>query len=75
MVERLTTEAEVVQTIQQATWQPAEQGKQRATKWHPFRKEHKGKFYTGKDVEAIFVEEPDRILVVTVYAFLNQRGE
>lgn len=75
IVERLTTETEVVQTIQEAAWQPAAQGKQRATKWYPFGKEHKGAFYIGKDVEPIFVEEPDRIVVVTVYTFLNQRGE
>jgi hypothetical protein len=75
MVERLTIESEVIQTIREAAWQAAEMGKQRASKWYPFGKEHKGTFYTGKDVEPIFVEESDRIVVVTVYVFLNQRGE
>lgn len=34
-----------------------------------------GTFYTGKDVEPVFAEEPDRIVVVTVYVYLNQREE
>ncbi len=75
IVERLTTESEVIQTIRETTWQAAEMGKQRARKWHPFGKEHKGTFYTGKDVEPVFVEQPDRIVVITVYVYLSQRGE
>jgi len=75
MLERLTTEAEVIQTIRDARWQPAEKGRYRARKWYPFRAEHEGTFYAGKDVGPIFAEEADRIVVVTVYVYLNQREE
>lgn len=73
ITERLTTEAEVIQTIRDAAWQPADKGRTRASKWYPFRKHHKGTFYAGRDVEPVFKEEPDRIVVVTVYVYLNQR--
>lgn len=73
MVERLTNEAEVIDAIRETTWQPADKGRHRSSKWYPFRKQHKGTFYAGKDVEPVFAEEPDRIVVVTVYVNLNQR--
>jgi len=73
MAERLATETEIIQTIRETTWQPAEKRRHRASKWYPFRQEHKGTFYAGKDVEPVFAEEPDRIVVVTVYVYLNQR--
>lgn len=75
MLERLTTEAEVIQTIRDARWQPAEKGRYRASGWYRFRTEHDGTFYAGKDVVPIFAEEADRIVVVTVYVDLNQREE
>ena len=34
-----------------------------------------GVIYKGKDARPVFVEEPDRIVVVTVYVYLNQREE
>jgi hypothetical protein len=75
MAERLAAETEVIQAIRDAEWQPAEKGRQRVNKWYPFRREHEGTYYAGKDVEPIFKEEPDRIVVVTVYVYLNQREE
>jgi hypothetical protein len=75
MVERLTTEAEVIETIREASWQPAEKRKQRASKWNQLREMHRATLYVGKDVEPVFSEESDRIVVVTVYVYLNQRGE
>ena len=73
MAERLATETEIIQAIRETTWQPAEKRLYRASKWYPFRQEHKGTFYAGKDVEPVFAEEPYRIVVVTVYVYLNQR--
>ena len=75
MVERLTTETEVIRVIREATWQPADKGRHRASKWYPFGNHHKGTFYRGKDVQPMFADEPDRIVVVTVYVYLNQREE
>lgn len=37
------------------------------------REGHAGAFYTGKDVEPVFVDEAERIVVITVYVYLNQR--
>ena len=75
MAERLTTETEVIDAIREGAWQPMEKGRYRVSKWYPFREYHKGTFYAGKDVEPVFSEEPDRIVVVTVYVYLNQREE
>lgn len=73
MAERMATEGEVVETIRQATWRPAEKGRKWARRWYPFGKEHRGTFYKGKDVQPVFVDEPGRVVVVTVYVYLNQR--
>jgi len=35
----------------------------------PFGKEWNGKMYAIKQVRPIFVDEPDEIVVVTVYAY------
>ena len=75
MVERVVSEQEVVETIQHAPWEPARQGRLRATRWYPFGQEHRGVIYKGKDVRPVFVEEPDRIVVVTGYVYLNQWEE
>ena len=40
-----------------------------------FGQEHDGSFYAGKDVRPIFVDEPERVVVVTLYAYFNQRAE
>ena len=75
LAERSTTEEEVVQTIRNASWILAEQQRFAATKWYPFGQEHEGRFYVGKDVRPIFVDETDRIVVVTLYVYFNQRSE
>jgi len=39
------------------------------------RQEHEGSLYAGKDVRPIFVDETERVVVVTVYVYLNQRAK
>ena len=73
LAERGTTEEEVVQTIRDAPWILVEPRRYAATKWYPFGQEHDGSFYAGKDVRPIFVDEPERLVVVTVYVYFNQR--
>ena len=73
MAERRASEAEVLETVREAMWQMMEGGKCRARRWYAFNRAHEGTFYRGKDVEPVFVEEPDRIVVVTVYVYFNQR--
>jgi hypothetical protein len=75
LVERGTTEEEVVGAIRDAPWVQTDRRRYAVTKWYPFGHEHEGSFYTGKDVRAIFVDEPERLVVVTVYVYFNQRAE
>jgi len=62
----------VEQVIKNAEWQLAEKGRYGASAF-PFNAEHYGRFYTTKEVVPIFVEEADRIMVITVYTFFSQR--
>jgi hypothetical protein len=75
LAERSTTEEEVIQTIRSAPWIRAEQQRFAATKWYSFGQEHEGVFYVGKDVRPIFVDEADRIVIVTLYVYFNPRSE
>ena len=75
LAERRTSEEEVIQAIRAAPWVRAERHRFAATKWYPFGQEHEGVFYVGKDVRPIFVDETDRIVVVTLYVYFNQRSE
>ena len=73
MAERSVAESEVIQAISEGPWRPARSGRQRASKWYPFRQTYRGTCHMGQDVQPIFVDEPNRIVVVTVLVYLNQR--
>jgi hypothetical protein len=75
LAERRTTEDEVVQALRDAPWIRTAKGRYAATKWYPFGQEHEGYFYAGKDVRAIFADEPERVVVVTLYVYFNERTE
>ena len=75
LAERRTTEDEIVQAILDASWVRTDQGRYAVTKWYSFGQEHGGSFYAGKDVRPIFVDEGERIVVVTLYVYFNQRTE
>ncbi len=66
---RGVTEAEVLQAIRSAPWQPAERGRLECRMNFSYGREWNGKVYGTKQVRPIFVEEPDEIVVVTVYAY------
>lgn len=66
---RGTTEQEVVDTIRTALWEPAELGRLECRKDFTYAQEWNGKFYATKRVRAIFVEEADEIVVITVYVY------
>lgn len=70
---RGATEEEVAQAIEQGNWEPAEKGRLTTSKNFPFDREHYGRYYVSKDVVPIFVEEGNRIVVITVYTFFSQR--
>jgi Domain of unknown function (DUF4258) len=63
------SQAEVEDTIRTSAWQPARGQRFEAVKDFPYQAEWNGVFYATKQVRPIFVEEPDEIVVVTVYTF------
>jgi hypothetical protein len=63
------TESEVVETIRTSVWLPARSNRLEAAKDYPFDREWNGRYYATKRIRAIFVEEADEIVVVTVYTY------
>ena len=70
---RQATAEEVEAAILTAPWQSAERARHTASRTFPFRREHFGRFYAAKEVVPVFVEESERIVVITVYTFFSQR--
>ena len=66
---RGATQQEVSETIRTAGRGPAEGDRLECRKDFPYRREWNGKVYATKQVRPIFVEEPNEILVVTVYVY------
>jgi hypothetical protein len=62
-------EREVVETIRTVSWQPAELGRLECQKDFAFNTVWNRRHYATKRVRPIFVEEPDEIVVVTVYVY------
>lgn len=73
MQARRGTPEEVETVIRTSAWKPAEQDRYTASGLFRFAQEHHGRFYASKEVVPIFVEEPERIVVTTVYTFFSQR--
>ena len=69
MRDRGATEEEILQAIREARWGPADSGRMDCRKDFAFGREWKGRYYATKQVRPIFVEEPEEILVVTVYVY------
>ena len=70
---RNTSEDEVRKAIRKASWLPAEKNRLTCAYTFPFNKEHYGRFYRSKDVVPIFVDEPEEIVIITVYTFFSQK--
>jgi len=66
---RGATEAEVTETIRTMPWQPAEGGRLECRKDFVFNATWNGRYYATKQVRAIFAQEPDENVVVTVYVY------
>ena len=69
LVRRGVSEAEVIEAIRSSAWQPAELGRLECRKDFPYEREWNNKLYATKQVQPIFVEEADEIVVVTVYSY------
>ena len=66
---RGTKEQEVVDTIRTAAWDSAEFGRLECRNNFTFEAEWNKKYYATRQVRPIFVEEPDEIVVITVYVY------
>jgi hypothetical protein len=66
---RGTSEQEVVETITTSDWEDARQGRQECRRDFAFDSTWNGRPYHTKQVRPIFVDEPDEIVVITVYVY------
>lgn len=64
-------EEEIVDAIRTSKWRPALQNKQQCRKTFPFNKPSpvNQQVYAFKTLHAIFVEESERIVVVTIMVY------
>ena len=63
------TPEEVEESIRTEEWKTADFGRLECRKEFPFNAEWNGSFYAAKLVRPIFVEEPEGIVVITVYTY------
>ena len=63
------TVAEVAEAIRTSAWSPAELGRLDCRKDFPFDADWNGTRYATKQVRPVFVDEPDEIVVITVYTY------
>jgi len=63
------TPAEVEEAIRSTPWEPAERGRLQCRKDFAFQSNWNGKWYNTKEVRPVFVDEPEGIVVVTVYTY------
>ncbi|MBN2129332.1 MAG: DUF4258 domain-containing protein [Sedimentisphaerales bacterium] len=66
------TVAEVEEAIRTESWGKAELGRLECRKDFPFDDEWNGRRYAAKQVRPIFVDEPEEIVVITVYTYYHQ---
>lgn len=66
---RGATAAEVIEAIRTMPWLPVEGGRLECRKDFAFSSVWNRKHYVTKQVRPVFAEEPDRIVVVTVYVY------
>jgi hypothetical protein len=67
LVRRGVSETEVAAAVRGAPWQPAELGRLECRYDVPFDGLWNGRYYRTKQIRPIFVDEPDEVVVVTVY--------
>lgn len=67
--ERGATEVEVREAIEQGSREPAKLGRELCRLNIPFGRSWQGNVYAIKQVAPVITEEPDEIVVITVYTF------
>ncbi len=77
MLLRGATEEEVTQTIREEKWMPAKRDKHQAKRRFHFGKLSpvNRKEYRYKEIEPIFVEESDAVVVVTIKVYYTNEEE
>ncbi len=63
------TVAEVEEAIRTCAWAAAELGRLDCRKDFPFGRNWNGKVYATRQVRPVFVDEPEEIVVITVYTY------
>lgn len=71
---RGAAQEEVRETVETSSWQPAKRGKYQASKTFAFGRPSpvNQQVYPFKTVQAIFADEPNEIVVVTVLVYYGQ---
>jgi hypothetical protein len=69
LAKRGTNLGEIAEAIESSEWEPARDGRLECRKNFPYESDWAGRHYATKQVRPIFVEEPDQIVVVTVYVY------
>lgn len=59
----------MAEAIRTESWHPAESGRLECHKEFPFNSQWNGRHYATKQIRPVFVEEPNEIVVVTVYVY------
>lgn len=68
-IERGTNELEIRQAIEKGNREPAKHGRFLCRASFAYQDTWQGIFYRIKQVAPVFVEEPEEIVVITVYTF------
>jgi hypothetical protein len=74
MVERGAREEDVIEAIRIGEREPAQRGLTLCRLNLEFHREWDGRYYRMQQVAPVVAEEPDRIVVITVYTFYFQEG-
>ena len=71
---RGATQEEVKETVETTPWQPAKRGKYQVRKTFTFGRPApiNQQIYPSKTVHAIFADEPDEIIIVTVLVYYGE---
>jgi hypothetical protein len=70
--ERGVTLEEILEVLKTGQGFPAKKGRRQKEKIFRFEQEWLGEFYEQKKVRVVYVEESDKIVIVTVYAFYGK---
>lgn len=69
LAKRGFTPSEVEEAIREAPWEPALRGKLECRKDFAFKSFWNGAWYDTKQVRPIFADDPQEIVVITVYTY------